>query len=262
MTWQTLLGLSVLGACVTMIGSLIAMFLKEFLAATWLERWKARQTLLGVYRRYQMPIFLAAEELSNRLYGLSRDNNDREERDVGLGVLRKTIAREPSATVNDHYIRYRFVSNVYRLCSFLGWVELYRRDIGSLNVEALDRNRKLDACLRNIQSVLADGWINQHEDWRDWRDCLVFREELRAIGHAMAMPGDGLCILDFGSFTTALEGDPNGTARARWFIQGAQFYECVKRDKDFRTVRMRMLVVYLTDLMSSCSPSALTAAMS
>ena len=90
MAWQTLLGLSVLGAFVTTIGSLIALFLKEFVAATWLERWKARQTLLGAYRRYQMPIFLAAEELSNRLYGLSRDNNDREEREVGLAVLEKS----------------------------------------------------------------------------------------------------------------------------------------------------------------------------
>ncbi len=254
MAWKTLLGLSVLGAFVTMIGSLIALFLKEFVAATWLERWKARQTLLGAYRRYQMPIFLAAEELSKRLYGLSRDNNDREEREVGLAVLKKPVVREPSAAVNDHYLRYRFVSNVYRLCSFLGWIELYRRDIGSLNVEALDRNRKLDACLRNIQSVLADGWINQHENWRDWSDCLVFREELRAIGHAMAAPGDHLCILDFGSFTTALENDPDGTEAARWFVQAAKFYECLKRDQDFRLVRMRMLVVYLTDLMELLQP--------
>ncbi|MBX9663018.1 MULTISPECIES: hypothetical protein [Sphingomonadaceae] len=254
MALQTLLGLSVLGALVTTIGSLIALFLKDFVAATWLERWKARQTLLGAYRRYQMPIFLAAEELSNRLYGLSRDNNDREQLEVGLAVLKKPIVREPSAAVNDHYLRYRFVSNVYRLCSFLGWVELYRRDIESLNVDELDRNRRLDACLRNIQSVLADGWINQHKDWQDWSDCLIFREELRAIGHAMLPPSDNLCILDFGSFTSVLEHDPDGTEAARWFVQAAQFFECLKRDQDFRLIRMRMLVVYLTDLMELLQP--------
>ena len=254
MALQTLLGLSVLGALVATIGSLIALFLKDFVAATWLERWKARQTLLGAYRRYQMPIFLAAEELSNRLYGLSRDNNDREQLEVGLAVLKKPIVREPSAAVNDHYLRYRFVSNVYRLCSFLGWVELYRRDIGSLNVDELDRNRRLDACLRNIQSVLADGWINQHKDWQDWSDCLIFREELRAIGHAMLPPSDNLCILDFGSFTSVLEHDPDGTEAARWFVQAAQFFECLKRDQDFRLIRMRMLVVYLTDLMELLQP--------
>ncbi|WEK02157.1 MAG: hypothetical protein P0Y59_10910 [Candidatus Sphingomonas phytovorans] len=254
MAWKEILGLAALGSVVTTAGSLLAMYIKEFVATRWLERWKAEQTLLGIYRRYQLPIFLAAEELSGRLYGLSREGNDRDERDVGLAVLQGPVRREPNATASDHYIRYRFVSNVYRLCSFLGWVELYRRDIGTLNVEALDRNRALDACLHNIQSVLADGWINQHQDWRDWRDCLVFREEQRAIGHAMAVPGDGLCVLDFGTFTSALEGNPDGKATTRWFVQAAQFYECLKREKDFRLIRMRMLVVYLTDLMELLQP--------
>ena len=254
MTWQQILSLTILGSIITTLGSLLALYIKEFVAVRWLDRWRARQTLLGVYRRYQMPIFLAAEELSNRLYGLSREGNDREERNVGLALLRSPAHREPTAAVSEHYLRYRFTSNIYRLCSFLGWVELYRRDIGTLDVDALDRNRALDACLKNIQSVLADGWINQHDDWREWRDCLIFREEQRAIGHAMAAPSDGLCILDFGSFTEALEGDPDGTAEARWFVQAAHVYECLKRDKDFRLVRMRMLVVYLTNLMELLQP--------
>jgi hypothetical protein len=254
MTWKDIFGLSVLGAIVTTSGSLLALYIKEFVAARWLERWKARQSLLGVYRRYQLPIFLASEELGGRLYGLSRDGNDREERDVGLDLLRNPAAREPHAAVSDHYLRYRFVSNVYRLCSFLGWVELYRRDIGTLNVDALDRNRELETCLRNIQGVLADGWINQHGDWRDWRDCLIYREELRAIGHAMASPSEALCILDFGSFTAALEGDPDGKSEAKWFVQAAHFYENLKRTNDFRLVRMKMLVTYLTDLMEHLQP--------
>ena len=57
----------------------------------WLERWKARQILLGVYR---LLFFLAAEELSGRFYGLSRDGNDREERDIGLDILRNHARRE------------------------------------------------------------------------------------------------------------------------------------------------------------------------
>lgn len=254
MTWQTLLGLTVLGSIVTTLGSLLALCIKEFVAARWLEHWKARQTLLGVYRRYQLPIFLAAEELSGRLFGLSREGNDREERDIGLDVLRNGAPRPDHAAVGEHYLRYRFVSNVYRLCSFLGWVELYRRDIGTLDVDTLDRNRKLAACLRDIQGVLADGWINQHADWRHWRDCLLFREEQRAIGHAMAASEGGLAILDFGTFTAALEGDLDGTGQARWFVQAAHFYECLKRSQDFRLVRMRMLVVYLTDLMELLQP--------
>jgi len=201
MTWKGLLGLTVLGACVTTAGSLLALYIKEFVAARWLEQWKARQTLLGIYRRYQLPIFLAAEELSGRLYGLSREDNDREERAIGLEQLKNPATRELHAAISEHYLRYRFVSNVYRLCTFIAWLELYRRDIGTLDTGQIDRNRQLDACLRNIQCALADGWINQHDDWREWKDCLLYREEQRAIGSAMAVPGDALRVLDFGEFT-------------------------------------------------------------
>ncbi|MBD8552567.1 hypothetical protein [Sphingomonas sp. CFBP 8764] len=254
MTLKEIFGLTVLGAIVTTSGSLLALYIKEFVAARWLERWKARQTLLSVYRRYQLPIFLAAEELGGRLYGLSREGNDREKRDVGLELLHSPAAREPHAAVSDHYLRYRFVSNVYRLCSFLGWVELYRRDIGTLNVNTLDRNRGLETCLRNIRGVLADVWINQHDDWRDWRDCLIYREEQRAIGHAMASSNETLGVLDFGGFTAALEGDPDGNGEAKWFVQAAHFYKNLKRANDFRLIRMKMLLTYLTELMELLQP--------
>lgn len=148
MTWKEILGLTVLGAIVTTSGSLLALYIKEFVATRWLERWKARQTLLGVYRRYQLPIFLAAEELSGRLYGLSRDSNDREERDIGLDILRNPARREQHAGVSEHYLGYRFVSNIYRLCSFLGWVELYRRDIGnSMSMHSTAIVRWTPACV-------------------------------------------------------------------------------------------------------------------
>lgn len=91
--------------------------------------------------------------------------------------------------------------------------------------------------------------INQQKDWQDWSDCLIFREELRAIGYTMSALGDALCILDFGSFTLVLENDPDGTDAARGFVQAALFFECLKRDQDFRLTWMCMLVVYLTDLM-------------
>jgi hypothetical protein len=112
----------------------------------------------------------------------------------------------------------------------------------------------LETCLRKIQGVLADGWINQHSDWREWKDCLLYREEQRAIGSAMAVSKDALQVLDFGQFTVALERDPEGIGEAKWLVQAAHFFDCLKRDKDFRLVRMRMLVTYLTDLMELLQP--------
>lgn len=254
MTWPNILGFTVLAAVITTAGSLLAMFIKEFVAARWLDRYRARQTLLGVYRNYQLPIFLAAEELSSRLYGLSREDNDREQREVGLDLLRTKPGRERHAGITDHYLLYRFTSNVYRLCTFLGWIELYRRDIGTLDVDSIDRNHRLEACLNDIRCALADGWINQHDNWRDWGDCMIFREELRAIGHRMATPDQRLCVMDFGTFSEILERDPDGNGDGKWFVQAAHFFENLKRVEDFRIVRMKMLVAHLTALMELLQP--------
>jgi hypothetical protein len=254
LAFSEVLKLTVIGSIVTVVGSLIALYLKEVLAVRSFERWKSRQTLLGVYRRYQLPIFLAAEELAGRLYGLARHDNDREIRKIEIDILKKDISRAPHAMVSEHYFQYRFVSNVYRLCCFLGWIELYRRDIGTLDVDSLDRNHLLESCLGNVRSALADGWINQHPDNKDWRDCLIFREELRAIGHRMVRDGENLAVMDFGTFFEVLRNDPEGTGDARWFVQAALFYEALQRDKDFRMVRMRMLLVFLNDLMEVLQP--------
>lgn len=254
MTWKEILGLTVLAAVITTSGSLLAMYIKEFVAARWLEKWKNRQSLMTAYRKYQLPVFLAAKELSDRLYGLSRDDNDRQEREVGLESIHSNAQREPHAAVTEHYFRYRFFSNVYRLCCFLGWIELYRRDIGTLDVDVLDKNRDLETCLNNIRGALADGWINEHDNWRDWQDCIIYREELRAVGHAMLTAEGQIGVLDFGSFTALLESDPDGGAEAKWLVQAALFYDKLRRSNDFRLLRMKILVVYLTDLMELLQP--------
>ncbi|HEY6817452.1 MAG TPA: hypothetical protein VI168_18100 [Croceibacterium sp.] len=232
----------------------MALYLKEVLAVRSFERWKSRQTLIGVYRRYQAPIFLAADELAGRVYGLARHDNDREIQEIQISILEKDFDRPAHCMVGDHYFQYRFVSNVYRFCSFLGWIELYRRDIGTLDVDSLDRNRLLESCLGNVRSALADGWVNQHDDIKDWRDCLFFREELRAIGYRMVCDGEQLALVDFGTFFETLRKDPKGTGDARWFVQAAHFYVGLERKKDFRMVRMRMLKVFLTDLMEVLQP--------
>lgn len=253
---STLFGLSVLGAIVTTLGSLLGILIKDIWAAHWFEKRKAKRTIEDVYRRYQLPIFFAAKELSGRLYGLSRDRSGhlKLESQFGLEQLRDNPARPADSSASSHYFRYRFVSHVYRLCSFLGWVELYRRDIGTMDIEALGLSRALDASLQNVQSAFADGQVNERKDRGQWRDCLLFRDELRAIGSRMIADKERLAILDFAAFADILESDLEGKAAGRWFVQAAHFFDHLRLENDFRLVRMRMLVVQLTTLMELLQP--------
>ena len=55
MDWKEILGLSVLGAAITTVGSLIATLLKDFIFARALEKWKARQQLRQIYLKVRDP---------------------------------------------------------------------------------------------------------------------------------------------------------------------------------------------------------------
>jgi hypothetical protein len=73
----------------------------------------------------------------------------------------------------------------------------------------------------------------------------------------MAEDHKDLTILDFGSFSEILQSDPDGDGEARWFYQAALFFDDLQANKDFRIVRMRLLVVTLTDLMEVLEPGRL-----
>jgi hypothetical protein len=257
---QAILGLTVIGTAVSILGNLLVLFLKEIWLARSFEGWKAQRALKEAYRQYQLPISIAATELSDRLYHLAREDNPlREERNCDLKIIGEVPARRESAAADKHYYRYRFMSNVYRLCCLLGWIELYRCAIGTLNPESSDKNRHLEMCLEKMRSVLADGWINENKNWKEWRDCLVFREELRAIGHRMISDKAGLSLIDFGTFSEIIENDLEGKGDAKWFIKVAHFFEGLGDRKDFRLVRMKMLVVHLSDLTQFLQPKGIDA---
>ncbi|HEY5722032.1 MAG TPA: hypothetical protein VIT45_06900 [Allosphingosinicella sp.] len=252
---EDVLKLTVLAALVSVLGNLVALYLKDVLAARSLEKWKDRRALLHAYRRFQLPIFLAADELSSRCFSISRSDRSPDELDMVLDLAgADKIGRPENAAIDPHYLRYRQASNVYRLCAFLGWVELYRRSVGTLDPAILDRSGRIEARLSDIRGVLADGWLNNLEDWEEWRDALIFREEQRAIGHRMVMSVDPPNVIDFGTFFEMLHADPKGVEDARWFMNAAAFFNRLRAEQDFRLLRLKMLVVHLTALMELLQP--------
>lgn len=246
--------LAVLGFVVTVLGGLAALYLKDAIDVRVAGPRVSRHALEEVRNRYRTSIFLAAQELGDRLYSLSRDDRDPAERLAGYELLRADFVREPQAATGPHHHQYRFASSIYRFCALFGWLELYRRDLAAIGVHSLDGDGPLESCLGNIRDAISGGAINQHRLAEDWRDCVIRREELQAIGHRMMAQGADLDLVDFGSFFDILRSDPDGRGDGRWFIQAAGLFDMLGRRQDFRLVRMKMLVIFLTDLMELLQP--------
>src|SRR5215475_7557228 len=181
--WNQIFGLSVVGAIVTTTGTLIGLFLKEVFFARSLERWKAKQTLEQISQKYREPIALTALELCNRLTQICEDYPPNF---LDSDLLNTSAERPTLNSAADLYFRrYRLISTVYRLCAFLSWIELYRQDMTYLDAGNNKNKRRVDQAIFAVRSDLADGQLNTAQDWADWHDALLFREEQRAIGESM-----------------------------------------------------------------------------
>jgi hypothetical protein len=252
MDWSEILGLSVIGAAVTTIGTLAGLFLKEVVFVRSFERWKARRLLEDASRKYREPIALAAIELCNRLSDVCDDYPPTY---LMTDVLSVEISGSPENSANDpHYQRYRLVSTVYRLCALLGWIELYRQDTTFLEPNEADPVRRVDESIFAIRSDLADGQLNTAPDWSRWYDALLFREEQRAIGECMIVGTVGnRGVMGYAQFSSLYPADVLSD-QTRWIRAAAGFVVDPRDEKDFRMVRMQRLIVHLVDLVELVAP--------
>jgi len=249
MTLPQVLGLSVVAAIVTTIGSLIALFLKEYVFSRSFERWKNRNTSQQVYEKYREPIVLAALELCRRLHEVCTLHPADYLNSELLGI---TPRPQKSNCASDTYFRqYMLLSTIFRLCAFLGWLENYRNEIVFLGSNESPNNRRFEVELANVRSDLADGRLNTAPDWDKWTDSLIFREEQRAIGEVMLIQSNGVkSIIGYGKFVEAMQ-NTGAPSCYRWFDVVVRFFVDPVKTQDFRLVRYQRLVVHLVSLIEA-----------
>jgi hypothetical protein len=252
---NNLLSFTVVAALVTTAGTLFGLVLKEVLFARSFEQWKLRQSLREVSRKYRDPIALAALELANRLTRIC-DSYPPEYLDSQLLNI-----DAPKSAVNSaddpYYKRQMLVSSVYRLCSFLGWIELYRQDTAFLEPDEKLAISRVSTAIYALRADLADGQLIDKRDWEKWRDVLIFREEQRAIGESMiTTSGANRTVIGFSEFWDLFLGDVP-TSRRRWLNVGSVFLLDPQPEKDFRLERMKRMVVHLVDLVECAAPGRL-----
>jgi hypothetical protein len=245
---KTWLGLTVVGAVVSTLGALFGILLKDYFFSRSFERWKQRQTLELVYQKYRDPLTLSARELASRTWEIVKHYPTVY---LTAEVLASRPERQIENNIDDPYFRrYKLLSTVYRFCAFLGWIELYRQEVTYLHSKSNNHSRELEEAVELIRGDLADGNLNDAANWDQWRDTLVFREELRAIGESMIEPrGTVRTVMGYGRFTELFDAaDPSPTQRwARVLLNFLLDLEVTQ--PDFRQTRLQRLVVHLVGLM-------------
>lgn len=253
---QTWLGLTAIGAIISTLGSLAGIFLKDFFFARSFERWKQRQSLEQIYQKFRDPLLLAGHELASRILEIIEQYPTNY---LTQEVLSSRPCRQVRNNIDDPYfLRYKLISTIYRLSAFLGWLELYRQEITFLNSGNNRHARALDNVVNRLRSDLADGQINTSNNWHEWRDNLVFREELRAIGESMIESnGSARTIIGYGRYCEHLESDsPN--AVLRWSPVVTNFFlDLQSSSTDFRNIRLKRMLVHLVDLMKLLDHSSI-----
>jgi hypothetical protein len=250
------LGLSVLGAIVSTIGALIGIVIRDYFFSRSFERWKQQRSLEQIYQKFSDPLLLSALELTSRSIEILKNFPT-----VYLkkSVLASRPEKQLANTIHDPYFqRYKLISTAYRLSAFLAWLELYRQEITFLNSGSSKNAKTLELAIERVRGDFADGHINHSKDWDKWRDELIFREELRAIGESLIETrGNNRTVMGYGRYCEQLE-SPSANNIQHWSKVVFNFYlELENSGKDFRQIRMKRQVVHLVEIMQLLDSSAI-----
>lgn len=252
MTFPDFLKLGIAAAIVSTLGSLLALFIKEYFLTLHFEQRHERQSIDLLFNKYKDPIMLATMEFSKRLIEIY----------IGFPVayLDKAILKmKPDSLArnsahDEHYLRYKLISTCYRMCALLGWLELYRQEITFLRSSNTKRNIELETCLDKLKNVFADGHIIQFDDWEDWGDYLIFREEQRAIGEFMIVnKGDSKGVMGFLRFADCFA-DKEKLNHQEALTTVVNFNTNFKDDQDFRLWRYYFMLIHMKELLMLLDP--------
>jgi hypothetical protein len=252
MNWDSALGWTVVVACAAAIGNLLAEVLKKFAAEAMLERWKNDRFVNDLYLRFRTPLVDAASELLSRIGALLDPARDEPAYLDRAHLLSQPQKAQSNDAEDPSYLSYRLFSTLYRFCCLLAWIEWFRLEGVGIRIGASTKAGKLEVILEKIRSALADGHLNQAKGSLNWRDELIFREELRAIGQSMLCEHHGTrTVIGYLDFCKALRPDAKGDL-ADWLPRVLDFFDgidCTKKGKDYRAERLKLLLTALVDLL-------------
>ncbi|HEY0533380.1 MAG TPA: hypothetical protein VGD29_17460 [Actinoplanes sp.] len=247
LTWSQVFGLSVIAAVVTVVGNLIATWLKEYFFARSLDRWRGRQAVLAVSAKYRDPLLLATQEMKDRVAEICRL--------YPTNYLRKSVLSAPpserllaNSVQDEYYKQYRLLSSLYRVCSFFGWLELYRQELTFLHGAQSRVDEKLESAIEALRDDFANGRLNEAQNLHQWADRLIFREEQRAIGEVMLTRTPPRTVIGYGPFRSLFFQAQEEAGGELWWIRiVSNFLLDLDAAMDFRKTRLQRLEQHLDE---------------
>jgi hypothetical protein len=116
--------------------------------------------------------------------------------------------------------------------------------------------------MQRLRSSFADGNLNAADDWPDWNDYLIFREEQRAIGETL-IDTEKKSVVGYGDFRDRLLSEEPDQSN-RWIGIALLFLadlESVPRDgnRDFRRARCLLIIKHGISLIECLNKERLSA---
>jgi len=222
--------ISVVSAVIAVLGAAVTAVLGQRLQTQLKSR--ERQDYMG---RYRDALLWAAFDLQSRiyniLYGFEVD------RDPGLTGFTTTYLVEGS----ERQALYVTRSTAFLFAEYLGWVEIFRRDIQFLDLANSDMNQRIMFTLTEISRTMGSASVLE-------TDCfMIFRADQRALGELMiepdGKPGERRCI-GYATFCSKLA--DNGFSE--WGQDLLNHVERAAREPAMATIRLTKLQHQLIDL--------------
>ncbi|MFI7421111.1 hypothetical protein [Nonomuraea sp. NPDC049684] len=190
--------------------------------------------------RYRDSLLWVAFDLQSRIYNILFGHQvDR----AGAGFMQALLLEG-----SEREAEYARFSTAYVFAEYLGWAEIFRRDIRFLDLGKNQRNRRVLLCLANISRTLSTARI-LGTDYR------LFRADQRAIGELMIAedsgPGNRWCR-GYAEFTRKVRGDDEFR---HWTQELFQHIEKAARSPDGATERLLRLQHQLVELIDLLDPA-------
>jgi uncharacterized protein YdcH (DUF465 family) len=217
----------------SVIGGLVGASAKLIFEVILPDKLKERREIISLTRKYTTPILLAAEALRNRLFNMIKF--------INLVERNQWLSHKPQPTYN--HPTYYYISTIYLLGRFFGWVEILRSTVVYLDLSSIQETKRFEKYLEVIESCFSDPQILpgitgielRTESDRDW----CYSYELSAIGEMMIVRDshdNNLKTIGFSGFKKLFLNSQDSEFRENFDCLSRLFEDLKENDVRFRRI--------------------------